>query len=577
MVYLNHTTRDLMLKQTEICALNIDDDVLKNLSTNGIHAYNGTIGYLTKLVYGNKSTTTCLPNYDFPDNFHEYQIAIIDLTNESRIPYSADQHQHKDTVTSDHLYFSCEYPQDLFDPRPFSLSLLKEHFEENLKRGFLIIVFCSANSAIKYKSTKGTLFQVKPYVFTYHTPYTTNRRGKKTKIPREDGDIYNFLKKYNDQFNYEVIFDHPDRSLEGRSVPDREFTPLVLTSEDKIAGISWNTEKSGIFFFPNLDNKAKFLEEFLIEVAPTLFPHLFPDIVKDKWLEEERYHLPNQNRLVTEKQQLKKDYDIVLAAKNKEIADNTTKYEFLTNMITKTGNELVESVIQFLFWIGFDKAVDADKKRKKALKEEDINIETQEGLIVIEVKGIGGTPSDTDCSQIGKVRTRRQKERNSFKVFGHFIINHERHKPAATRFNPPFSPEQFQDAEYDTRGLITTWQLFNVYMAIEKGILTKSQVRSCFYMHGYIDFIPKTMIKLGVAAEILPKITVIIIHLDGSTKLEPNDKLLYKQDGEFKTVTIKSLRANDQPVQEATKGEFGIKLSDAIPKTAILYAYPKSN
>jgi len=563
-----------MLKQTEIIALNVAQEELQLLTKNGIHAFDGTIGYLTNLTYGYASALGCLPNTDIPKNFHEYQIAIIDLTNERRVPYISEQHQHKDTKTSKHVYLVCQHPQDLFDPRPYSLHSFKEKIAENLQKGFLIIIFCSHNIPVKYKLSTGEAFEIRPYDFLYSTPQNYNRAGKKTKIPREDGDIYNFLKKYNEQFNYEIIFELPERLVNGKYIPDPQFTPLVLTAEDKIAGISWSNETSGVFFLPKLENKAKFLKEFLTEVAPTLFPHLFPDIVKDKWLEEESYRLPNQNRLLLERQRLKKEFDVALAAKNKEIADNNSKYKFLSDMITQTGNELVDSIVKFLKWIGFDKAVDADKERTNSLKEEDINIETEVGLIIIEVKGIGGITTDSDCSQIGKVRTRRQKERNSFDVFGHFIVNHQRHIPPVNRLNPPFSTEQLQDAKYDSRGLITTWQLFNIYTAVEREILTKEQVKSCFYQHGYIDFIPTEMIKLGTPIEILSKISVIIIDLDGSAILKPNDKILYKQGDEFKTVVIKSIKFDNKTVSITTKGEYGLRLSEVIPKTAVLYAYP---
>nr|WP_121272667.1 hypothetical protein [Pedobacter schmidteae] len=562
-----------MLDQTEIFALNLESEEIKLLSDGGIKVYEGSAGYLTSLSYGNRNTLQCLPNFDLPSNFHEYQVGILDLTNENRVAYSLAEHEHKNTKTNDHAYLFCEKPQDLFDPRPFSLFLFGDNFQERFQNGFLLIIFCSEDTAVRYTQNRSTYFYKKPYDFLRYAPQTSNRIGKKTKIPKEEGDLFTFLKKYNDKFHYAVTFDLPDKRINGEYVPDPEYTPLVLTNDDKIAGCSWHNDQSGIFFFPKLDNKAKFLEEFLTEVAPTIFPHLFPDIIKDKWLEQDRYHLPNQNRLLEEKRKLKKEFDAAMSSKNVEIEENKMQFQFLTQMITKTGDELVDSVLQFVQWLGFESAVDADKERVGTLKEEDIKIETDLGLIIIEVKGIGGVPSDSDCSQIGKVRTRRQKERKSFEVFGLFVVNHERHKPAATRLNPPFSNEQLNDANYDDRGLITTWQLFNIYHAIENGILTKDQIKKCFYRQGYLDFIPDGMINLGVAAQVYSKISVIILILNGTVALKPGDKLLYKIGDEFKTVTIESIKFNEEEVQSANNGEFGLKLNELVPKTAELYAY----
>ena len=38
-------------------------------------------------------------------------------------------------------------------------------------------------------------------------------------------------------------------------------------------------------------------------------------------------------------------------------------------------------------------------------KEEDLQIDTESALLAIEVKGIGGTSTDSDCNQITKNRS----------------------------------------------------------------------------------------------------------------------------------------------------------------------------
>lgn len=564
-----------MLQQTEIFTLNLASAEIENIKKSGIEIYEGSIGYLTSLSYGYLTTLNCLPNFDLPTNFHEYGVGIIDMTNERKLEYCSEEHTHKNRKTSEHSYLYCMHPQDLFDPRPFSLYIAREKIAENLQKGFLLIIFCSANETIKYSLDNGKIFEAKYLDFLPLTPYNENRIGKRTKIPREEGEVSNFFKKYNNQFHYELMFDHPGRTINGEYVDDTSYMPLVLSADDKIVGMSWRDERSGVFFLPKLDNKGPFLKEFLTEIAPTLFPHLFPDIVKDRWLNEERYQLPNQSRLVSEKEELTKKFNEALVLNNQEIKRNKEQFGFLSQMITKSGDELVFSVIQFLKWLGFEKAVDADLSRKSTLKEEDIYIETEKGLIVIEVKGIGGMPADSDCSQIGKVRTRRQKERNSFDVFALFIVNHERHKPAATRINPPFSPEQLKDAEYDSRALITTWQLFNVFNAIEAGVLNKESVRSNFYKSGNIDFLPAGVVKVGTPAEILNKVKVIILKLDGSLKLKQNDKLIFRNGDEINAVTILSIRQDDQPVTSASDGVFGLKLDKLVPKNTILYYCPQ--
>ena len=58
-------------------------------------------------------------------------------------------------------------------------------------------------------------------------------------------------------------------------------------------------------------------------------------------------------------------------------------------MISETGDDLVSATIEFLKWLGFNSAINADKlKEKGQVLEEDIQIEFDEGLIIIECKGV---------------------------------------------------------------------------------------------------------------------------------------------------------------------------------------------
>lgn len=564
-----------MITETEICTLNLTREIATSLKSNGIKFFDGSIGNLTRLHY-TQSYVECLPVLKYPANFHEYQVLIIDLNNEIEVIYDYGLHHHKNIKSNEKSYFLCFHPQDLYDPRPLSLSLMADKISANLDQGFLMVVFCNPDEDVSYNNSgiASNAFNINNYGFVYGVPDRINRHGLKTIIPNQDGELFSFLRKFNSSFSYNVIFEHPTRYVSDKRVPDPDFKPLVLTPDGKIAGISWSNEKSGVFFFPETSKKAEFLEEFLKEIAPTYFPHLFPGIVKDKWLEQPEYRLTSTLKLQEEKEKLIEEFNHKLAEKDKEIQLDENKYGFLKRMLIGTDQPLVDSVILFLKWLGFNNVIDADKILGRTIKEEDIQIETDQGLIIIEVKGLGGKTKDPECSQVSKFRNRRQKERDKLDVHAHFLVNHERHKPAMKRANPPFTEFQMSDAEFDSRGLMTTWQLFQVYRAITNGIFSKAQIRSCFFGNGYINFIPQEMVELGKPEEVFAKNSVIVIALDERITLKVNDRLVYKVADSFQAVNIKSIHHDNKPVQKTGTGSFGLKLSHSIPNDTRFFAYP---
>lgn len=92
-------------------------------------------------------------------------------------------------------------------------------------------------------------------------------------------------------------------------------------------------------------------------------------------------------------------------------------------------------------------------------------------------KGIGGTSTDAECSQVAKHRRRREKEHRDKEILPIYIVNHQRYIRPSLRQNPPFSDNQIDYAKNDERGLLTTWQLYNQYKLIENGIFTKKETR----------------------------------------------------------------------------------------------------
>ncbi|RZK04838.1 MAG: hypothetical protein EOO46_16275 [Flavobacterium sp.] len=244
-------------------------------------------------------------------------------------------------------------------------------------------------------------------------------------------------------------------------------------------------------------------------------------------------------------------------------------FKFLHDLITETDASLVHAIYKFLSWLGFENVLIKDEQASSIL-EEDLQIEDEIGLIIIETKGIGGTSKDSDCSQISKIKLRRCEERKSFDVSALYIVNHQRYLPPVKRRNPPFTENQIRDAINDKRGLLTTWQLFNLYFDIQNGLITKEDARSQLIKHGLVEFKPKIDQKLEVPKQILKDGQVVILDLN-DTKLSVEQILIAEKDGRYFKTKIVSIQIDNISVTEVCNGEAGLKLDTKISKGSILW------
>ncbi len=191
------------------------------------------------------------------------------------------------------------------------------------------------------------------------------------------------------------------------------------------------------------------------------------------------------------------------------------------------------------------------------------------GLLIIEVKGLNGTSKDSECSQISKIRHRRCKERNRFDVYALYIVNNERNVEPLKRTIPPFNDNQIQDAINDDRGLMYTWQLFNLYVNIENGFISKEDARNCFIQTGLVGFTP-TLKELGTPYKFYQNHTVICVELNNNT-IHVGDTLAYENDGRFHSIKVIEIQQEGKSFDEIANGKVGINVDQAVPEIKMLY------
>jgi hypothetical protein len=372
------------------------------------------------------------------------------------------------------------------------------------------------------------------------------------------------LNKYIEGATYFVTFDIPKQNLNSG-----EFIPFLKNSHNEIVSFFRYFENYIIFVFPQIVDKNSFLCELLTNQLVTLCPEFFPYSTEFKWLEEEHYLLPNAENLLREKEALIKEYEEEIERKNEEIEANHKKYECLQCLLTESSDELVKNVKTFLEWLGFDNVKIMDEQNANKTLEEDLQVEIEEGLLVIEVKGIGGTSTDAECSQIEKIKNRRAKERKSFDVFGLYIVNHQKYKPPLIRENPPFKEQQIEDAKDGERGLLTTWQLFNLYFSIKNECITKEEARKDLLKYGLIEFSPQNCVPIGNPKDVYQKGK--IITLDLQHKIEINSELIIKRGYRYLKAKILEIQVHNESVNSVDSGPVGISIGVPIKKSDELF------
>jgi hypothetical protein len=400
-----------------------------------------------------------------------------------------------------------------------------------------------------------------------------NKMGENVTVLDVKEDIRSFLQKYSKDFIYEVTFQHPTRwrQDERKEIKRNDFIPLLTNSNNEIIGfIDFSLKKSAVFAFPQLQDKKKiFLLELIDELLPGLFPKIFPYSEQFSWLSSKNYLLPNQASLLAKKSKLEDEYKTALMGIEIEIERNRSKYKFLHDLITETGVSLVKSVENFFVWLNFENVINVDENNPD-VKEEDLQILLENGLLVVEVKGIGGTSKDSECSQVSKIKYRRARERNSFDVFALYIVNHQRYIPPLERRNPPFSEQQIIDAQSDERGLLTTYELFKLYNNIKEGFITKEDARLSLLKCGLVEFKPSNSYLLGCPLEVHHKGQVVILYISNMNIKKGASIVVCNAETWFRT-EILEIQLNNEAVETVSEGEVGIKLRHSVFKTSELW------
>lgn len=538
-----------------------NNEIAKRLDKEYVVA-TGNLGVVRDIHYnGYENSKYFNLEFDLASNLHEYKVLIIDLQEQNDVKECWDNEEPEGVP----YLFETNYPQKRFRPMPFVINILKERASgERLK-----IIFADSDYTETYKIVEMIEQNVYGYpekhsrnIYEIITADTCNKSGEKIK-PENNALaklIYSYVKAYKVIFSFPTKWDSELKTY----VDDKNYIPLLRNQDGEIVSYIGYTKNVGYeIVLPVCENKEELIYTLLSQSLPGIIPDYFPESKEFEWINSQEFLPQEIIECENRKKQLQMKINAEIAKIDAEEDIINKKYQFLRDILIETGQSLVNAVCDYFKWLGFKNVTPIDGNED--ILREDIQIDDGNKLYIIEVKGIGGTSTDAECSQVAKHRRKREKENPDKDIIPMYIVNHQRYIRPSLRQNPPFSANQIDYAENDERGLLTTWQLYKHYKLIEEGVFTKEETRDALCKVGMLTLLPETLEYVGIFEEYFKKPKAGILKLNG-LKVSVGEEIWARKEEKWIKTKIISMQLDGEDVKNANSGEVGIVTERELEK-----------
>jgi hypothetical protein len=538
----------------KIAALDLAPDVTEALIKRGFDVSTGSFGGVYKVSRSHKFLA--IPDTSNLDGITEKEVVIVDLS----IAEVASNLPSKGTLPAGEqdLFAGCH--NGLIDTRARPALLRRKTFNRILENGGVFVVFAQKKLGVKLQLARPDIY------------------GELYEETSLEGDAWSFLSELSDMVaesdtGLEMAICEKESqfgALLSRHLQNGSFTctlkggyrsgarwiPLAKNKYgDAVALFRLEEGKGLVIVLPQLADKSAFLCDLLLNVLPEVKPLLFPEFEGVKWVHHSEFEHKKVSLLRTRQAEIRTRAQIEIDAIEKEIIKEQSDNEWMHDLLTGTDETLVVAVERALRSIGFQKIRDIDEERDAEGKSrrEDLQIEDSNISIVVDIKGLGGLPTDADALQANKHAVMRMREENRANIIGLSIINHQRRLPPLERENAlPFRKEILSAAEEYVLGLMTS---FDLYRLVRNALLHKWDPKHCmplFYESGRVAIIPKHYRYLGKTAKDWTEFLAVVIE---HGEVSVGDRLAVEFPIEFEEIKVDSIRVNQVSVAKATVGE----------------------
>ncbi len=532
--------------------------VAQILTDSGLSVTEGSLGTAYRVEKVRDRYAPVFLNSRLPD-LEEKEVVVVNLMT----PPPTEDPEGRALYSPGHSEWLVSCSHGEIDPRPFIAKAYAGSFQKVIDQGGVLIVFASAPDSEEYRHVSRGHWLLPEAVSTWDfLPIRWWLNGKFTAgsniVVDEKSRFGALLARHIDEARFGCVFTWTPHSNNRWT-----WIPLATNKHGEcVAGLALtrtNEDRAGIvLMLPQEMDYGPFLRELLGDVLPDATPHLYPDVVASRWTRQAVYELPRVRQLNEEIAQIKADAARRVQELQGKVDAEREQYGYLHELLLETGEPLVLAVRKTLVLLRVGTVIDADAEvegRPGAMKREDLRVEGGSALLLVEIKGIGGMPSDAEALQVAKYLIPRMKELKSTSIQGLSIVNHRRNRaPLERDHRNVFRDEILTNAREQSVGLLTTWDLFRLARGFLRHAWSSEQVRGVFYRVGRIDPYPDHYEPLGKVEHVYERAKAVTIELEYGA-LEVGDRVAFELSIDFEELQVGSLQLEGKKVSRIERGE----------------------
>lgn len=535
----------------KVLLMDLDRSVQAVLVDAGINTIAGSLG--TPFQVEPSSRWIAARNSSQLAGYAEQEIIFIDLSFDAASSAVGEKYSAED-VTG--IWIECT--RGLIDSRAVAAMEVRDGFNRIVSTGGVVVVFASPKTGMtmSYGKTRGSVFRteqelsIDEWSFLSDLDYirVVDSHGEEISICEERTPLSKALSEYL-----------PDMRFECTLVPrydEEKWRVLAINKFGETVALARTYSSNGaVLILPQMQHKAGFIKRLLTDAFPEMFPGLFPGVEKGRWTHLPEYELVKVTKLQSERDELVKLHESEMERIAADISAARAEEGWLHDLLTQTGDPLVEAVVIALRELGFQSVVDMDKIRDREGKarREDLQIQDCSPTLVVDIKGINNFPGDEDAMQAFKHATLVMREQKRVDVVGLSIINHQRHLPPLQRDNSmPFRRELVDVAVENFQGLLTTWDLYRMVVNKRRNSWKPDDVKPVLYGHGRLEPVPKHYCLLGRIAQVWSHAFGVDIE---NSSVKVGDAIALEFDIYFEETSVASLQVANASKAEAVIGD----------------------
>lgn len=555
-----------------LLSLDMDAVVMQLLQARGYRVLEGSVGAPYQVV-PNGQADALEDSSVLPNGYPEADIVFLNLRARHVVAEGSGR-----PLGHAGRGWNVVHGQPLIDPRPYVLNKLREPFEQILAHGGVIVVFGDERieqpcELVENRSRTGFIPDTWSFVECLSssdveiTGVMGNSIDVLTVATRLD-PIATSLRRHADDMRYTCTIS-PDPSI------DFPWTPLAVNKYGAAVSSCVEIGEGLILVVPHLGIQLEsFLVDLLTEALPEIKPSLFPDIASGSWVHREEYELPAVLRISEQIDAVESAARLEVAELSKRIDEEKTEQGYQYDLLRGTGQVLTTAVKAALLRLGLERVDDVNEGLREDLRITDSSLSSE--IVLVEVKGIGGLPSDEDATQVAKYVPLCMQDDGCLHVHGVSIINYERHIPPLQRNPQPFRPEIVTSSESYRIGLLTTWDVFKLFRGMETYGWRPEHVKRLLDVSGRVAAVPSHYRRLGSVTRFYEQAGAFaMIVTDGAVRV--GDVIAFDSAAGFVEQPVTSLQIDGEPTQEARVGaevgiETGLSKAQVRKGTAVYHA-----